>query len=230
MALLQAAPRTDEEVRAGGPLDTPPESLVCIPEVEWYERVYRGDALPQLTLRAVLTGSVLGFFLSLTNVYIGLKVGLHVGVSITAGILSYATWNAVVRMGLARTNMTLLETNCVQSTASAAGYSTGNIVITSIPALLMLSVGDAEPGGRHLPLWPSIAFVFLLAVLGTMLAIPLKRTLINRENLRFPTGLAAAVTLHGLYSKASDGARKVRTLLWAGAFGGLLAMARDLEL
>jgi putative OPT family oligopeptide transporter len=229
MALLQPAPRNEDEVRAGGPLPTPPDQLVGISEEEWYERVYRGDALPQLTLRAVLTGSLLGFVLALTNVYIGLKVGLHLGVSITAGIFSYAAWNTAVRMGVARTGMTLLETNCAQSTASAAGYSTRNIVITSIPALLMLSATSGHPTGQHLPVWVTIPFVFLLAVLGTVLAIPLKRTLINRERLRFPTGVAAAVTLHGLYGRGSDAARKVRTLLVAGGFGAALALLRDLE-
>ena len=100
MALLQAAPRTEDEVRAGGPLETPPDQLVNITEEEWYARVYRGDAL-----RALLTGSALGFVLALTNVYIGLKVGLHLGVSITAGILSYAAWNTAVRVGLASLEM-----------------------------------------------------------------------------------------------------------------------------
>jgi uncharacterized oligopeptide transporter (OPT) family protein len=230
MALLQPAPRTEDEVREGGPLATAPDELLHISEEHWYEHVYRGDQVAQLTLRSLLMGSLLGFLLALTNVYIGLKVGLHLGVSITAGILSYGTSSLLLRTGLARTRMSLLETNCAQSTASAAGYSTGNTMITAFPALLMLSATSALPQGQHLPLWVSIAFVFLLAVLGTVLAIPLKRTMINREKLRFPTGLAAAVTLHGLYGKGSDAARKVRTLLFAGSAGALLALARDLEL
>jgi hypothetical protein len=42
-------------------------------ERQWYEKVYlgRGDRMPQLTLRAVLMGTVLGGVLSLTNLYIG---------------------------------------------------------------------------------------------------------------------------------------------------------------
>ena len=63
-----------------------PEEL----EREWYDNVYtgRGDSMVQLTLRAVIMGSFLGGFMSLTNLYIGLKTGWGLGVAITACILS----------------------------------------------------------------------------------------------------------------------------------------------
>ena len=96
-------------------------------ERQWFEQVYkgRGDSMAQLTWRAVLMGSVLGGVLSLTNLYIGLKSGWGFGVAITACILSYAIWTGLVGAGIAKTKMTILENNCMQSTASAAGYSTG---------------------------------------------------------------------------------------------------------
>jgi uncharacterized oligopeptide transporter (OPT) family protein len=95
-------------------------------ERQWYEQVYgRGDSMAQLTWRAVLIGSCLGGVLSLTNLYIGLKAGWGFGVAITACILSYAIWTSLFKVGLARTPMTILENNCMQSTASSAGCSTG---------------------------------------------------------------------------------------------------------
>ena len=71
-------------------------------------------------------GSVLGGVLSLTNLYIGLKAGWGFGVAITACILSYAIWTGLYGVRLVKTKMTILENNCMQSTASAAGYSTGS--------------------------------------------------------------------------------------------------------
>src|SRR5215510_6003614 len=101
-------------------------------ERQWYEQVYRGrgDSMRQLTWRAVIMGSVLGGVLSLTNLYIGLKAGWGFGVAITACILSYAIWTALHRVGLVGTPMTILENNCMQSTASSAGYSTGGTLIS----------------------------------------------------------------------------------------------------
>ena len=101
-------------------------------ERQWFEQVYkgRGDSMPQLTWRAVIMGSVLGGVLSLTNLYIGLKAGWGFGVAITACILSYAIWSGMFKIGLAKTPMTILENNCMQSTASSAGYSTGGTLIS----------------------------------------------------------------------------------------------------
>ena len=180
-------------------------------ERQWYEQVYckRGDRMPQLTWRAVLMGSVLGGFLSLTNLYIGLKAGWSFGVAITACILSYAIGTALHRARIARTPMTILENNCMQSTASSAGYSTGGTLISAFAAFILIN-------NSALPLPIMLAWVFFLAVLGVTMAIPMKRQMINIEQLRFPSGIAAAETLRALHSVGSQGMRSARALGWAG--------------
>jgi uncharacterized oligopeptide transporter (OPT) family protein len=167
-------------------------------ERQWYEQVYRGrgDRMAQLTWRAVLMGSVLGGMLSLTNLYIGLKAGWGFGVAITASILSYAIWSVLYRLGLARTPMTILENNCMQSTASAAGYSTGGTLISAFAAYMLIN-------DRPLSLPVMLAWIFFLSVLGVTMAIPMKRQMINIEQLRFPSGIAAAETLRALHSVAN---------------------------
>ena len=183
-------------------------------ERQWFEKVYtgRGDSMRQLTWRAVLMGMVLGGVLSLTNLYIGLKAGWLFGVAITACILSYAVWGSLLRVGIARTPMTILENNCMQSTASAAGYSTGGTLVSAFSAWMMIN-------GTSLPVSQLLAWVFVLAVLGVTMAIPMKRQMINIEQLRFPSGIAAAVTLRALHSHGTKAARSARAL----GIGGLLA-------
>src|SRR3989441_11500226 len=156
-------------------------------ERQWYEEVYRGrgDSMRQLTWRAVLMGSALGGVLSLTNLYIGLKAGWGFGVAITASILSYAIWTTLHRARIVRTPMTILENNCMQSTASAAGYSTGGTLISAFPAYMLLH-------NRTMSLPAMLGWVFFLSVLGVTMAIPMKRQMINIEQLRFPSGIAAA--------------------------------------
>jgi len=53
-----------------------------------------------------------------------------------------------------------------------------------------------------------MAWTLLLAVLGVFLAIPMKRQMINIEQLPFPSGLAAAETLRSLYAKRRGGIEK----------------------
>src|SRR5690349_15430690 len=176
-------------------------------EREWYEQVYRGqgDSMAQLTWRAVLIGSCLGGVLSLTNLYIGLKAGWGFGVAITASILSFAIWTSLLKVGLARTPMTILENNCMQSTASSAGYSTGGTLVSAFAAYILVNY---QP--MSVPLM--LAWVFFIAVLGVTMAIPMKRQMINIEQLRFPSGVAAAETLRALHAKSSEGLRAAKAL------------------
>ncbi|MDH4157578.1 MAG: OPT/YSL family transporter, partial [candidate division Zixibacteria bacterium] len=185
-------------------------------ERQWYEKCYvgRGNIIKQLTWRAIIMGSVLGGILSLTNIYIGLKAGWGFGVAITACILSYAIWTLLFKMRLAKTQMTILENNCMQSTASAAGYSTGGTLISAFAAYIMLY-------NQTLPLSVMLGWVFFLAVLGVTMAVPMKRQMINVEQLRFPSGIAAAETLRALHARGQKGMRAARAL----GIAGLLAIA-----
>lgn len=178
-------------------------------ENQWFSEVYRGrgDSMKQLTLRAVLMGTVLGGILSLTNLYIGLKAGWGFGVTITACIVSYGIWSVLLRLRIARTPMTILENNCMQSTSSSAGYSTGSTLVSAFAAYYMIN-------GQALPLGLTLAWVFFLAILGVTMAIPMKRQMINVEQLRFPTGIATAETLRALYSKGQRAAQSARALTY----------------
>ncbi len=187
----------------------------------WLKHYYQGDR-PQLTVRAVLMGGCLGMVMSVSNLYTTLKLGWAFGVAITASVLSYVIWNGFKVAGLAKTEMTILENNCMQSTASAAGYSTGGTLATAVGALLLIT-GDEERLG-----WMSVgAWVFFTAMLGVFLAIPMKRQMINSEQLPFPSGIAAAETLRSLYAKGEESVQKSRALLAALGAGALIALIRD---
>ncbi|MBN9163789.1 MAG: OPT/YSL family transporter [Myxococcales bacterium] len=257
MSLFQRPAETPEEVDASRPLDIAPERVLQIDEPEWYARIYRPGAT-QLTVRAVVLGSVLGFFLSFTNIYIGLKTGWFLGVNLSAAILSYAVWTGLTnlsreaprwptwkkvllpgpwllgivlnKLGIPRSGLSILENTTTVSTASSAGYATGFMLISAIPAMLLLTVTEANPKGTQLPPLVVAAWVFFLALLGVTLAIPMKRGMINREKLKFPSGTAAAVTLQGLYSRGTEALAKARALFAAAAVSGLVPLLKDLEI
>ncbi len=230
MALFQTPPSTPAEVEACKPLTITPDQVLELDEAAWYAQVYRGDDVPQLTVRAVLMGSFLGFFLAFTNLYVGLKTGWALGVAITASILSYGLWSGLQRVGIAKTPMTILETNCMQSTASSAGYSTGGTMVSAVSALLMLSATEANPQGAHLPMHVLAAWTLVLAALGTVMAIPMKRNFINRDRLKFPSGTAAAVTLQSLYSEGAAALQKARVLAGAAVVSAIFPILLELKL
>ncbi len=197
-----------------------PEEL----EREWYENVYRGDDMPQLTMRSVIMGSILGAILSLQNLYVGLKTGWGLGVAITSCVLSYTIWKSMRKIfpRWVKTDMSILENNAMQSTASSAGYSTGGTIVSAISAYLLVN-------GVHIGYGLLSAWIFFLAVLGVTMAIPMKRQMINVERLKFPSGIAAAETLKSLHGVGTGGAEsKTAKLLFS--FGGLgiaIAAVRD---
>jgi uncharacterized oligopeptide transporter (OPT) family protein len=184
----------------------------------------------QLTLRAVALGSAIGFFLSITNVYLGLKIGLHIGVNLTACVVSYGLWGALRRSGLARSSLSVLESTCAVSAASSAGYATGNTLVSAFPALLLLGVNESFPDGRQLPAFVIGTWIFLIAAFGVVVAIPMKRVLLDRENLRFPSGTAAAVMLRNLHERVGEGASKARALALSAGISGLLTVVTTLPL
>jgi uncharacterized oligopeptide transporter (OPT) family protein len=195
-------------------------------DLHWYTHVYQGDRMPQLTFRAVTTGAVLGMLMAASNLYTTLKLGWAFGVAITSCVLSYVLWNGLrVLSGGWLTPMSILENNCMQSTASAAGYSTGATVATCFGALLIL-----DPAHRHLPWLVVAAFTLTTGAMGVFLAVPMKRQLINQEGLAFPSGIAAATTLKSLHSHGRDAMRKAYALILAlgvGAIVGVLNTAED---
>jgi len=228
MSLFQKPAVTTDELAASRPLDVTPAEVAGFDEETWYRRAFRGENAPQLTLRAVLMGSLLGFLLAFTNLYVGLKTGWGLGVAITACIVSFSLWNLCLRLRLARSPLSILESNCMQSTASAAGYSTGSTMVSATPALLLLTVTAQHPAGQHLP-WPVLAgWTFFLALLGVALAIPMKRNMINQEKLRFPSGIAAAVTLQSLYSQGQEAMAKARSLFYAALVAALPPLTMDI--
>ena len=186
---------------------------------QWFEQCYRGDSQRQLTVRAVVMGGILGMFMAISNLYTTLKIGWSFGVSITACVISFVVWNSICKIFAGRVSrMSILENNCMQSTATAAGSSTGATLATALGALLLIT-GVQQP-------WPvAAAFVLFTAALGVFLAIPMKRQMINHEQLRFPSGIATAETLRSLYSKCGESLKQAYSLLialGAGAVIGLL--------
>jgi uncharacterized oligopeptide transporter (OPT) family protein len=257
VSLFQRPAETPEEIAASRPLEIAPERVLEIDEAEWYARIHRPNAA-QLTVRAIVLGSVLGFFLSFTNIYIGLKTGWFLGVNLTAALLSYAVWTgltnlareaprwpawkkallvgpwllgvALNKLGIARSGLSILENTTTVSTASSAGYATGFMLISAVPAMLLLTVTETNPKGTQLSPGVVAAWVFFLALLGVTLAIPMKRGMINRERLKFPSGTAAAVTLQGLYSRGGEALAKGRALMIAASVSGLVPALKDLEI
>ena len=142
--------------------------------------------LDEFTVRAVVMGALLGMLFGASSLYLVLKVGLTVSASIPVAVIAIALFRLASKAGVR--DSTILENNIVQ-TAGSAGESIAFGLGVTMPAILILGF-DLE-----------IARVTLVAVLGALLGIlmmiPLRRTLIvaRHGQLKYPEGTACAEVL-----------------------------------
>ena len=188
----------------------------------WLRDVYQGDSVRQLSVRSVVSGMLIGSVMSVSNLYVGLKTGWGLGVTITACIIAFAVFRALeaVVPAYKRDPFTILENNTMSSAASAAGYMSSAGLVSAFPALYLTT-------GRVLTGWEMIGWLSTISILGVFMAVPLKRQLINIDKLPFPSGIATAETLKSMHSSGADSLGKARSLIWSATFGALLAFWRD---
>lgn len=188
----------------------------------WLETVYQGDTMRQLSVRSIVTGMLIGGVMSISNLYVGLKTGWGLGVTITACIIAFAVFRALeaVIPYYRKHPFTILENYTMSSAASAAGYMASAGLVSAFPALYLTT-------GRMLVWWEMMAWLAAISVLGVFMAVPLKRQLINIDQLPFPTGTATAETLKSMHTAGDEAMRKAKWLLWSGVGGAALVLWRD---
>ena len=149
------------------------------------------DNVKEFTLKAILLGSVFGVIFGASTVYLALKAGLTVSASIPIAVLA-------ISLGRKFFKTTILENNIIQTTGSA-GESIASGVVFTLPAFLFLSVNESgiSNGTQYFEYWTIFTLAVLGGMLGTMMMIPLRRSLIvkEHENLPYPEGTACAHVL-----------------------------------
>lgn len=142
--------------------------------------------MKELTLKSIIVGGIFGIIFGAATVYLALKAGLTVSASIPIAVLSIA-------LGKMFLKTTILENNIIQTTGSA-GESIAAGVVFTLPGFLFLSSPNSVD-------YFSILIIMTLAILGgmlgTLMMIPLRRSLIVKEHgtLPYPEGTACASVL-----------------------------------
>src|SRR5215204_6295249 len=151
--------------------------------------------MPELTVRAVVVGTLLGMVFGASSLYLVLKVGLTVSASIPVAVLSITIFRLASKFLRSR-DATILQHNIVQ-TAGSAGESIAFGLGVTMPAILIL--------GFDLEITRVILVAVLGGLLGILMMIPLRRALIVAEHgvLKYPEGTACAEVLKAAVSKES---------------------------
>jgi OPT family oligopeptide transporter len=142
--------------------------------------------MKEFTAKALVMGSIFGILFGAANVYLALNAGLTVSASIPIAVLA-------ITLGKRLFKTTILENNIIQTTGSA-GESIASGVVFTLPGFLFLTAKDSV----H---YFDYVIILVLAIfgglLGTLMMIPLRRSLIIKEHetLPYPEGTACAAVL-----------------------------------
>lgn len=149
------------------------------------------NRIPEFTIKAILIGALFGIIFGASTVYLALKAGLTVTASIPIAVLAISLGRKIFRT-------TILENNIIQTTGSA-GESVAAGVVFTLPGFLFLSASaDGQSiGSQYFAYWTIFSLAALGGVLGTLMMIPLRKSLIVREHkaLPYPEGTACASVL-----------------------------------
>ncbi|MBK9211534.1 MAG: OPT/YSL family transporter [Saprospiraceae bacterium] len=142
--------------------------------------------IPEFTVKSILLGAFFGILFGAATVYLALKAGLTVSASIPIAVLAISLGKKVFRT-------TILENNIIQTTGSA-GESIAAGVVFTLPGFLFLSNASSAQYFEYMTI---LTLAIFGGLLGTLMMIPLRKSLIVNEHgtLPYPEGTACAQVL-----------------------------------
>lgn len=164
------------------------------------------NALPELTVKALILSILLAALLTAANAYLALRIGTTISASIPA---------AVIAMGVLRLfrKSNILESNMVQ-TAASAGEGVAAVISFVLPAALILHVWQG------FPYLETFSLTVLGGLLGVLFTIPLRRILLNLPTLTFPEGTAVGKVLQA----STNGGKRLKPLVQGIIVGGGISL------
>ena len=175
----------------------PSEEENFSPPVAWHEK----PAIPQVTLRATLVGLLIGSLVLVSNFQFGLQTGWVSMMSMPSALLACSFFRQIWPLVYPNdAPFSDVEIVYVQSMAVAVG--TGPLAygfVGVIPAIEKFVTreesGYTREKGQLFTLNQLLVWSAALAFFGIFFAVPLRKQVIVREKLPFPSGNATAILI-----------------------------------
>ena len=154
------------------------------------------------TFRGVIVGALIGILICFSNTYFGLQTGWISGMAMPSALIGFAAFKTLSKH--LQLPFSPVENVLVQTVAGAVGtMPLGCGFVGVIPALEFL-LKKSEGAPIDLSLWKLIVWSLGICLFGVVFAVPLRKEVIVRERLKFPSGTATALmigVLHGGFEK-----------------------------
>ncbi|KAL1969488.1 hypothetical protein VTN77DRAFT_8926 [Rasamsonia byssochlamydoides] len=160
------------------------------------------------TPRSLLVGLVIGTLIIFSNTYFGLQTGWISTMAMPSSLIGFAVFKTVSKH--LSFPFTPVENVLIQTVAGAVGtMPLGCGFVGVIPALEFLlregedgpsgDGGTGEGGPLNVGFWKLVVWSLGVCLFGVVFAVPLRKEVIIREKLKFPTGTATALMIRVLH-------------------------------
>lgn len=165
------------------------------------------------TPRSLLVGLGIGTLIIFSNTYFGLQTGWMSLMTMPSSLIGFAVFKSLSKH--LSFPFTPVENVLIQTVAGAVGtMPLGCGFVGVIPALEFLlkegedgKLGDGgtgEGGPLDVGFWKLVIWSLGVCLFGAIFAVPLRKEVIIREKLKFPSGTATALMIRMLHGSADE--------------------------
>ncbi|KAK4754517.1 hypothetical protein SAY87_002621 [Trapa incisa] len=230
MAQPQRDSDDGDDQRAASAADEEVDDAVMI------EKAFEETAVPhwrqQLTVRSMVTGLVLSIIFNFIVCKLNLTTGVIPSLNVAAGLLGFAMvkgWTTILqRCGLleqpfTRQENTVIQTCIVASSGIAFSSGTASYMLgMSSRIAAQADGGNTAENVKNLHLGWMIGFLFIVSFFGLFSIVPLRKMMILKYKLTYPSGTATAFLINSFHTpKGAKLAKKQVSMLFksfCGAF------------
>ncbi|PIN12271.1 Sexual differentiation process protein ISP4 [Handroanthus impetiginosus] len=195
-------------------------------DVAAVEKAFEETEVPswqnQITIRAMLTSLLLSFVFNVIVCKLNLSTGVIPSLNVAAGLLGFAivkAWTVLIgKCGLlkqpfTRQENTVIQTCVVASSGIAFSSGTASYLLGMSPrTAAQADTGNTPINVKQLSVGWMIAFLFAVSFVGLFSIVPLRKVMILKYKLTYPSGTATAYLINSFHTP--KGAKLAKKQVW----------------
>ncbi|KAE9595364.1 hypothetical protein Lal_00031360 [Lupinus albus] len=203
------------------------------------EKAFRNMSVPpwtkQITIRALVTSFVLSIIFSFIVCKIIFTTGIVPSFNVAAGFMGFVAIKSYTKLlnkcGLLQQPFTRQENTVIQTCVIASSGIAFNSGIGSHLLAMSQTVASQVSGGntpinmKNFSLGWVICFLFVVSFVGLFSSVPLRKMMILKYNLTYPSGTATAILMNSLHTPKGAKLAKRQVVLLFKSFCGSFCFA-----
>ncbi|KAJ7942685.1 Oligopeptide transporter [Quillaja saponaria] len=179
----------------------------------------------QITLRSMVTSFILSIVFNFIVCKLNLTTGVIPSINVAAGLLGFAVVKSytallekagLLQQPFTRQENTVIQTCVVASSGIAFSSGTASYLIAMSPQIAaQAEEGNTPINTKNLSIGWMMGFLFVVSFVGLFSIVPLRKMMILRYKLTYPSGTATALLINSFHTpKGAKLAKKQVALLF----------------